>query len=320
MNNPPFGPDPDATQPMPAAQFPPPIPPPPRGAGRPPRDPASAVSSGVPRFGNVPLYLLARLLAFGIDVLALGIAIAAFGFHAFERGFLTLAGRTEGGFAALAGASFALALLFAFLCEALFGATLGKAIFGLRVRRSNGGHAGVARIFVRYLLRPIDLLLVGPILALVTPRHQRIGDFAGGTVVSRYRFGPLASVVGIVLLVAIAYAQGVFGGGFTTLLELGAEAANYGPDLVAKTAALAGVTVLHSPVLGPDAIASPSPVASEAPTPAAPDAPSAAPVEAPTSAPAEAATDAATAGPATVTTDAPEETPDPTEAPAVQHA
>ncbi len=280
----------------------------------------------MPRFGNVPLYLVARLLAFGIDVFALGIAIAAFGFHAFERGFLALPGRTEDGFATLAGASLALALLFAFLCEALFGATLGKAIFGLRVRRANGGHAGVARIFVRYLLRPIDVLVVGPILALVTPRHQRIGDFAGGTVVSRYRFGPVASVVGIVLLVAIAYAQGVFGGGFTTLLELGAEAADYGPDLVAKTAAIAGVVVPHGPIPAPAALV--SPVASEGPSPAAFEAPSSAPSEAPSSAPpalppsapVEAPADAATDGPAPAATDAPAETPDPTEAPAVEHA
>jgi uncharacterized RDD family membrane protein YckC len=252
--NPPFGSDPDATQPIPVT----PAPPPPRPRVAPP----------VPRFGNVPVYLVCRFLAFVIDVAAVAFALAAFGFNAFERGFVTLAGRDEGGFAALAAVSFGAALAFAFVCESLFGTTLGKATFGLRTSRGDGRHANVLRIFVRYLLRPVDLVLVGPLLALVTPRHQRLGDFLGGTVVARTRFAPLASVVGIALLAGLAYAQIAFGGGLDSVLGVSAEAANFGPDLVAKTAALAGITVQHSPVVPMPPLAGPSALPSPAPSPA----------------------------------------------------
>jgi uncharacterized RDD family membrane protein YckC len=195
------------------------------------------------RFGSVPLYLIARLIAVAIDLFAIAFAVATFGFHAFEKGFLLLAGRDEGGFATLASVSFGVAAFFAFVCESLFGTTLGKAIFGLRVRRTDGTHAGVVRIFVRYLLRPIDILVIGPLLALVTPRHQRLGDVAGGTVVSRSRIGPLASFIAVVLLAGIVYAEIVFGGGLESALGVTVEATNYGPDLVVKTAALAGITL-----------------------------------------------------------------------------
>ncbi|MBD5636066.1 MAG: RDD family protein, partial [Candidatus Eremiobacteraeota bacterium] len=267
MNEPPIGPDPYATQPIPVTPMPPPS-----------RQDRIAPSTSVPvaftpRFGNVPVYLFARFLAFMVDIVAIAFAIAAFGFNTFGRGFIIFAGRDEGGFVALAGASFGAALLFAFLCEALFSTTLGKLIFGLHVRRARGGHAGVARVFVRYLLRPIDLLAIGPLLALVTPRHQRLGDFMGGTVVSRTRFGPLVSVLGIALLAGILYAQFTLGGGLDSALGVAAEAANYGPDLIAKSAALAGIAVPHAPVALPAA----TPTPSAAPTIAATAAPSATP-------------------------------------------
>jgi uncharacterized RDD family membrane protein YckC len=308
MNQPPFGPGQDPTQPIPVRQYspsPPIPPPPPRGRGVPPQ------AGFVPIFGNVPLYLIARFLAFAIDIGAIGFVVAAFAFNATERGFVTLAGRSESGFATLCGSAIAVALLFAFLCEALFGATLGKAIFGLRVHRASGGHAGVVRVFARYLLRPIDIVLVGPLLALATPRHQRLGDFLGGTVVSRYRFGPLASIVGVGLLVAIAYAQAVFGGGFTTALDLTAEGANYGPDLLAKTAGLVGLFVPHA---APVESQPSTPVPTDAPTVPPSNAPSAsstpiAPAAEPSDAPSDEATATATEEPLS----------DPTSAPPVEH-
>jgi uncharacterized RDD family membrane protein YckC len=308
MNEPPFGsgPDRDATQPIPVT----PIPVPPTGRAYvpppdvpPPVAPPPIAAQPVHRFGNVPLYLVARFVAFLIDIFAIAFTIAAFGFNAFELGFVTLAGRDEGGFGLLAAVSFGAAIAIALVCEALFGITLGKAIFGLRVRRGDGKHAGVLRIIARYVLRPIDLIVIGPLLALVTPRHQRLGDFASGTVVSQSRVAPRVSILGIALLAGLGYLEFVFGGGIESALGVTAEAASYGPDLVTKSAALVGV-VLPKPakinVPFPVALPSASPRPSSAAIPQPTDTPNDAVIEQPTDAP----TDEATADP----TAAPDET------------
>lgn len=293
MNEPPFGsgPDPDATQPIPVT----PIPVPPGRAYAPPPDvpppvaPPPIATPPVHRFGNVPLYLVARFVAFLIDIFAIAFAIAAFGFHAFELGFLTLAGRDEGGFGLLAAVSFGAAIVIALVCEALFGITLGKAIFGLRVRRGDGKHAGVLRIIARYVLRPIDLIVIGPLLAFVTPRHQRLGDFAGGTVVSQSRVAPLVSILGIALLAGIGYLEFVFGGGLESAFGVSVETASYGPDLIAKSAALVGVALpkpakinVPFPVSLPSASPRPSSAAIPQPTDSPDDASNVQPTDAPT--------------------------------------
>jgi uncharacterized RDD family membrane protein YckC len=241
----------------------------------------------VHRFGNVPLYLVARLLAFTIDIALVGFVIATFAFNTFEPGGLTVySSHDAAGFGAVAAASFGAALAVAFLCEALFGTTLGKAIFALHVRRRDGGHAGVGRVFVRYLVRPIDLVVIGPVLALATPRHQRLGDFAGGTVVARSRLGPLASLLGIAFVAGLAYLQYAFGGGARSAFGVGAETANFGPGLIAKGAALFGVALAHPGLpAGPFG-------ARSAPVPAPSDEPSEAPAATTTDAPAATASDA----------------------------
>jgi uncharacterized RDD family membrane protein YckC len=248
MNQPPIGPDPHATQPIPAA-------------------PASPLPLAYAhRFGSVPFYLIARLLACAIDGIALAFVIAAFAFNALEPGGASIfSRRDEGAFGTLALVAFGGAFALAFVCEGLFGTTLGKSLFGLRVRRTDGRHAGVGRVLVRALLRPIDVLLVGPILALVTPRHQRLGDLASGAVVAQSRVGPLASLIAIVLLGGLAYAQIVFGGGLTSALGISAEAAAFGPDVVTKAGALVGLAIprVSLPAIPvPVALPSPSPSAS----------------------------------------------------------
>jgi uncharacterized RDD family membrane protein YckC len=303
MNEPPFGsgPDPDATQPIPVT----PIPTPPgrtyvQEPDPTPVAPPPIATQPVHRFGNVPFYLTARFVAFLIDIFAIAFTIAAFGFNAFELGFFTLAGRDEGGFGILAAVSFGAAIVIALVCEALFGVTLGKAIFGLRVRRGDGKHAGVLRIIARYVLRPIDLIVIGPLLALVTPRHQRLGDFLGGTVVSQSRVAPLISILGIALLAGIGYLEFAFGGGLESALGVTAEAASYGPDLIAKSAALVGVVVPHPAKINvpfPVALPSASPSARAEVSPQPTDSPNDAVIAQPTDAPTDSATDDPTAAP-----------------------
>jgi uncharacterized RDD family membrane protein YckC len=69
--------------------------------------------------------------------------------------------------------------------EATLGATVGKLLFGVRVRRAGGGHIGWMAALIRNLLRVVDVCFgfVGLLLILVSPRRQRLGDYAAGTVV-----------------------------------------------------------------------------------------------------------------------------------------
>jgi len=263
------------TQPFPVV-----APPPPRPAGAPPASfdaatperaarPAPAASY-VHHFGRIPVYLFARFAGFTIDIFGVGFVIATFGYHATDTGFLVVAGRDASGFATLAGGSLGLALLFAFLCEAIVGTTLGKLLFALHVRRGDGRHAGPARVFVRYVLRPVDVLVIGPLLALVTPRHQRVGDFLAGTVVSRSRIGAFAAVLGIVSVIAIGYAQITFGGGITSAIGVSAETADFAPGLLAQVTRLFGVPArvpersFLPPTQAGDSLATPRPIPSHA--------------------------------------------------------
>ena len=74
--------------------------------------------------------------------------------------------------------------------EGLFGASLGKILCGLCVARLDGRPLGLGAIFIRNVLRLIDVLpgfyLLGGLLVLGSTHSQRIGDrWAGTTVVSR---------------------------------------------------------------------------------------------------------------------------------------
>jgi uncharacterized RDD family membrane protein YckC len=262
MNEPPLRPDLDTTRTIPVTPAPPPAP---------AFVPARAF---VHRFGSVPFYVLARFLAFAIDGFAIAFVIAAFAFNAFEPGGVSiLSRRDEGAFGALAATAFGVAFAFAFVCEGLFGTTLGKSVFALHVRRADGRHAGVGRVFLRALLRPLDLLVIGPVLAFATPRHQRLGDFAGGTVVSRSPIGPLASVIALALLGGLGYAEVVFGGGVTSALGVSGEAAAFGPDYASKAGALVGLALPNAALPGvkvePGAAPAAEPSASDTAEPAA---------------------------------------------------
>jgi uncharacterized RDD family membrane protein YckC len=69
------------------------------------------------------------------------------------------------------------------------GRTPGKMINGLRVVRVEGHPVGFLTSAIRNFLRPVDFLpgsyLLGAILILATPKNQRLGDIAAGTLVVR---------------------------------------------------------------------------------------------------------------------------------------
>lgn len=72
--------------------------------------------------------------------------------------------------------------------EAVFGATLGKLALGIRVTDLSGKKPSLGQSFVRNLLRFVDSLFfcLPGLLSIQNSRlHQRIGDRAAGTLVTR---------------------------------------------------------------------------------------------------------------------------------------
>ncbi|HEX6310416.1 MAG TPA: RDD family protein [Acidimicrobiia bacterium] len=70
-----------------------------------------------------------------------------------------------------------------------FGASLGKVLLGIRVVDAHGSRPGFWRGALRTAALGVDaiavLLPIGLWLALLTPRHRRVGDFLAGTFVVR---------------------------------------------------------------------------------------------------------------------------------------
>jgi uncharacterized RDD family membrane protein YckC len=129
-----------------------------------------------------------RLAAAGVDGLivlfGLGFAIAAL-----TGGVSTSSDGAEfhlDGAAALA--LFASWLAYFVVFEATLGATVGKLLFGVRVRTAEGGPIGWVAALVRNLLRVPDVCcgMIGLLLIGISPRRQRLGDFAAGTVVVKW--------------------------------------------------------------------------------------------------------------------------------------
>ena len=84
-----------------------------------------------------------------------------------------------------------LAIQFAYygVCEATWGQTPGKRALGIRVVGESGKRPTAGAIVARTLLRIVDGLpvayLLGFVVMLTSPRHQRLGDRAANTLVVR---------------------------------------------------------------------------------------------------------------------------------------
>lgn len=93
-------------------------------------------------------------------------------------------------FQVLHGIFLLLGFFYFLICESVFFATFGKLLTSLIVRQSDGGIVRLFSVFLRTLLKPIDLILspfIGWILLEKTAFHQRLGDLLAGTiVVKRY--------------------------------------------------------------------------------------------------------------------------------------
>jgi uncharacterized RDD family membrane protein YckC len=99
------------------------------------------------------------------------------------------------------------------VCEGLFGATLGKALAGVQVRAKSGTRCGLVASLVRNLLRVVDGLgvyLFGFIVAMSSNLRQRLGDHAAGTVVVERKLSRVARA-GLILFWFELFGSGLAG-------------------------------------------------------------------------------------------------------------
>jgi uncharacterized RDD family membrane protein YckC len=99
--------------------------------------------------------------------------------------------------------------LYVWLLEGLLGATLGKFILNLRVRRLDGSGIGLSKSLVRNLSRIVDAIgvyLVGFLIANFSNHKQRLGDHLAGTVVVHGDSGKVTRATAAVAWAAIVIA------------------------------------------------------------------------------------------------------------------
>jgi uncharacterized RDD family membrane protein YckC len=134
-----------------------------------------------------------RALAFLVDLLVLFLFWVAALLLWSIRGDLIRSAQALSGLAQVGAALAFLAGGWAYdvLFEVLgAGRTPGKRALGLRVVRVDGGPVGLLESLARNLLRAAEVPLLyapGVLLVALTPRHQRLGDLAAGTLVVRDR-------------------------------------------------------------------------------------------------------------------------------------
>ena len=132
--------------------------------------------------------LLARTLAgtrvtLAVAGAAAGVALAIGTLWGMIAGWC--GGRIDEAMMRIVDALYALPFMFVvILLMVVFGRSIGKLMFGLRVVTPEGTRVPAGRIVLRNILRIIDLALVLPIFfVFISPASQRIGDLAARTLV-----------------------------------------------------------------------------------------------------------------------------------------
>jgi uncharacterized RDD family membrane protein YckC len=149
-----------------------------------------------------------RLIAFALDTIFLFAIFLTADAWAFMRWGIVDGAELKLTLAALLVAgSFNATIFFLYfwLLEAGFGATLGKAIVGIRVIQTTERNP-LAAFAIRNLLRAVDGLgcyLVGVMIAGCSRIHRRLGDMCAGTVVIEGYYGYGAKVAVLMLWTAV---------------------------------------------------------------------------------------------------------------------
>ncbi len=135
-----------------------------------------------------------RLVAFLIDgvlVIIINVLVVTVGLFFIRRSFQE-SGGFDGAALLVIITSYLCGILVAWLYFALGDAsarqgTFGKRMMGLKVTGVNGGKIGFGRASLRYVGRLLGVLtmLIGFLIALVTPRRRALHDYVAGTVVVR---------------------------------------------------------------------------------------------------------------------------------------
>ena len=153
-----------------------------------------------------------RAIATLLDIVLAASPFAVIGVWAAVRwGGVTPNGFELHGIAALFTISLVVILwfLYVWLLEGLLGATLGKFILNLRVRRLDGSGIGLSKSLVRNLSRVVDAIgvyFVGFLIANFSDRKQRLGDHLAGTVVVQGDSGKVTRAIAAVAWAAIIIA------------------------------------------------------------------------------------------------------------------
>jgi uncharacterized RDD family membrane protein YckC len=132
-----------------------------------------------------------RAIAFLLDILALAVIVGVLLLLVFQLAD----GELDGTAGALVAILTSLAVVVAWFCgvESVWhGRTLGKAALGLRVVGTDGTSERFQQAFLRAAVGLVDFFLipigfVAVVSALLSPRDQRLGDMAAGTLVVRER-------------------------------------------------------------------------------------------------------------------------------------
>ena len=137
--------------------------------------------------------LTRRALAFFVDYLVcipLIYAVAEFSGRSTEAALNLFPLSTEYIMDGLVERGMALLVIavYGFVCETMWGRTLGKRILGMRVVTPKGQALGAERVFLRNIMRALELcyppFVMGAMFAVIfTRKHQRIGDFIAGSAV-----------------------------------------------------------------------------------------------------------------------------------------
>jgi len=144
-----------------------------------------------------------RLIAFALDCIFLFGVFAMLDAWAFMRWGIVDGSELKLTLAALLVAqalNAAAFFLYFWLLEASLGATLGKAVVGIRVVQTTE-RSPLAALAIRNLCRVVDgiaFYLVGAVVAGCSKMHRRVGDICAGTVVVEQHFGYAVKTAAIV--------------------------------------------------------------------------------------------------------------------------
>lgn len=173
--------------------------------------PASRAASA----GPVMARLGDRLIAIVLDMIFVGAILLVASAAIVSRRPKLIAASSALTLCAIGAASTILVVfLYHWLLEGAFGATMGKAIIGVRVTRFDTGRPpGLGLSAIRNALRVIDALPfygIGFFVAVFSSARRRIGDYAANTVVLEHA-GSLGERVTVVLLWLVGIGAAVWG-------------------------------------------------------------------------------------------------------------